>query len=52
MLSKNLAGKAPQFTICQYLLNRKIKVLAPSITLTIGLVLSNENRGLSRGSPK
>ncbi len=51
MLNCHLAGIPPELSLRPYIMDRKLKVLAPFIILTIGQVLANETRGLSRGSP-
>ncbi len=52
MLVYQLAGTPPQFSLRPYIMGSNIQILAPFITLTIGQVLANETRGLSRGSPR
>ncbi|WP_421780141.1 hypothetical protein [Kiloniella litopenaei] len=39
------------FGVRAFRLVTRTKILAPYIIMTIGQTLSNENRGLSRGSP-
>ncbi|WP_156176825.1 hypothetical protein [Kiloniella spongiae] len=43
---------ALSYGVCAFRLITRTKILAPYIVLTIGQALSNENRGLSRGSPQ
>lgn len=40
------------YAVCAFRLMARTKILAPYIVMTIGQTLSNENRGLSRGSPQ
>ena len=52
MLNYNLAGIPPELSLHPYIMIQNTTVLAPLIVLTIGQVLANETRGLSRGSPQ